>query len=173
MTPDSSGTTNGIAWTGATADASAGSGSPGIFNYLTIYSGTPGTGADANHLTNTGISSSPTITISATVGSTYSIDLLFANAFGPRTFDVSVEGTLFLDNLALDLTDNRRPLVYRFELVAADSQIQIVLTPGAEPGYADTNPYVNAMMVTQVVPEPSTLVFGALGMIGLLRRRRR
>jgi len=170
MTNDSSGATNGIAWSGTTADASA---SPGVYDYTPFYFGTPGTGAAANSLTNTGIHSAPIITVSAIPGNTYSIDLLFANAFSEaRTLDVSVEGSLYLDDLALDLSA-RRPLVYRFQIVAPDSQIQIALTSGAEPGYKDTNPYVNAMTVTQVVPEPSSLVITAASLLGLAFRRNR
>jgi hypothetical protein len=169
MTNDATGSTNGIAWSGNVADASA---SVGVYNYNSIYFGTPGTGAAANSITNTGIHTAPTITISATPGATYSIDLLFANAFNARTLDVSVEGSLYLDNLALDISF-ARPLVYRFQIVAPDSQILIALTNGAEPGYTDTNPYVNAMTVTQVVPEPSSLVITATGLLGLAFRRNR
>lgn|GEM_PF-6402142 len=170
MTHDSTGATNGIAWTGTPADSST---SVGAYNYSNIYFGTPGTGAAANSLTNFGIHSYPTITISVTPGATYSIDLLFANAISARTFDVNVEGSLYLDNLALDITAEKRPLVYRFQIVAPDNQIQIALTDGAEPGYTDTNPYVQAMMVTKVVPEPSALIMTATGLLGLAFRRNR
>lgn len=169
MTNDSTGATNGISWSGATASAVA---SPGVYSYTSIYSGTPGTGAAADSLTNTGIHTAPTINISVVSGGTYSVDLLFANAFGSRTLDVHVENNLYLDNLWLDLTD-RRPLVYRFQFLATDSQLTIALTQGAEPGIADTNPYVNAVMVTQIVPEPSSCVLIASGLLGLTFRRRR
>ena len=166
MTNDATGATNGIAWTGNTATTA-------LYDYSNFYFGTPGTGAAANSLTNFGIHSSPTITISVTPGATYSIDLLFANAISARTFDVNVEGSLYLDNLALDVTAEKRPLVYRFQIVAPDNQIQIALTNGAEPGYTDTNPFVQAMMVTAVVPEPSALIMTATGLLGLAFRRNR
>lgn len=73
---------NGISWTGNTASAA---------NYA-YGNSVAGTGAAADSLTNSGIHSSPTITISSMAGSRYVIDLLFANAFSPRNFDVSVEG---------------------------------------------------------------------------------
>ena len=162
---------NGISWTGANASAVSPTVVSGAFNY-TGYSGLAGTDTAANDLTNTGIHLSPTITISSTVGARYVIDLLFANSFGPRTFDVNVGGLLYLDDLALDLSANRRPLVYRFEYVATGSTIPITFTAGAAPGVSDTNPYVNAVSVTQV-PEPSS---GALLLVGLavaLQGRRR
>lgn len=169
MTNDSTGANNGISWTGSTANSV---GSPGVYDYTNIYFGTPGTGSAANSLTNTGIHTAPTINISAIPGVTYSIDLLFANAFNIRTLDVNVGGALYIDNLALDL-DTKRPLVYRFEYLATSSEIQIALTQGAEPGYADTNPYVNAITVTQTVPEPSSYALIASGLIGLALKRRR
>ncbi len=169
---DRTGASNGISWTGTDVSAV---GDPGAGEYLysAIYFGDPGTGADADEITNTGIHSAPTISISATVGKTYTIDLLFAQAFTPRrTFDVLVEGSIYLDDLALDLNEGR-PLVYRFETLATDDTINITFAPGSEPGYDDTNPYVNAVMVTEVIPEPSAAVMALIGAAGLAARRRR
>lgn len=171
MSSDSSGAGGGISWSGLTADATVGE-VPGVYDYDAIYFGTPGTGAAANSLTNTGIHSAPTINIPVTTGLTYSIDLLFANAYNARTFDILVEDGLYVDDFAIGL-DAGRPLVYRFQFLALDSQIQISFRNGAEPGYTDTNPYVNAMMVTQVVPEPSSFAITATALLGLALRRKR
>lgn len=172
MTTDSSGGTNGISWTGSVANAV---GSPGQYDYTGFSNLAGGSGTDANQITNTGIHGTPTINVTTAVGKTYSVDMLFANAFNARTLDVFVEGQLYLDNLAMrvDSESYDRPLVYRFQFVATDSQMTITFGPGAEPGYLDTNPYVNALMVTEVVPEPSTMALTAVGALGLLRRKRR
>lgn len=76
------------------------------------------------------------------------------------------------DNRAPDLTDNR-PLVYRFQFVAADSEIRISLTNGTGPSHTAPNPYVNAMMVTRVVHEPSVLILSATSLLGPAFRRNR
>ena len=169
---------NGITWSGVVA-------SHNNYNYNSIYSGNPGTGAAANDLTNSGISgNNTTISITANAGQRYVVDLLFANHFSGvgadyspyRTLDVSVGGLLYADNLTLNGTesDQRRPLLYRFEVTPSSSSINIVLTNGGNvPGSrTDTNPYVNAMIVTQV-PEPSALSLLAVGLGGLAMMRRR
>jgi PEP-CTERM motif len=90
--------------------------------------------------------------------------------------DVSVGGLLYADDLTLNGTQSadRRPLVYRFEVTPSSASINITLTNGGNvPGFTtDTNPYVNAVMVTQV-PEPSALSLLAVGFGVILRRRRR
>lgn len=165
---------NGISWTGSnttTLNASSGN-APGTYNY-TGYAGLAGTSAAADDLTNTGLSGAPTITISSVAGSRYVIDLLFANAWNTRTLDVNVGGLLYLDDLVLDVSANRRPLVYRFEYVATGSTIPISLTGGAASGVSDTNPYVNAVTVTQV-PEPSAgaLLMAGIAVLVVMRRRK-
>lgn len=164
---------NGISWTGANTSAVTPTVAIGAFSY-TGYAGLAGTSAAADDLTNTGIHSSPTITISSTAGSRYVIDLLFANSWNTRTLDVNVGGLLYLDDLVLDLSANRRPLVYRFEYVATGSSIPITLTAGSSTTI-DNNPYVNAISVTQV-PEPSAgalLVVGMAAWVTIRRRRTR
>ena len=171
---------NGITWSGVAVSHTN-------YNYSSFYSGSPGTVAAANDLTNSGIhGNNTTISIVANAGQRYVVDLLFANHFSGegatyypyRTLDVSVGGLfLYADDLTLNGTqsDQRRPLVYRFEVTPSRSSIDIVLTNGGNvPGSrTDTNPYVNAMTVTQV-PEPSALSLLAIGLGGLamLRRRR-
>ena len=171
---------NGISWTGSVATG-AKYGFSGIYN-----SSSPGTAAAADSLTNTGISGGSTsISISATAGQKYLIDLLFANQFSEtgagyipyRTMDVSVGGLLYADDLTLNGTQSpdRRPLVYRFEVTPSSNSIQITFASGAvvSGSPTDQTPYVNAMTVTQV-PEPSALSLLATGLSGLamLRRRR-
>ncbi|NCW27681.1 MAG: PEP-CTERM sorting domain-containing protein [Verrucomicrobia bacterium] len=169
---------NGISWSGATAS--------NIKYDYTGYAGLAGTSADANDLTNSGIHGNGTsITISAIAGQKYVVDLLFANQFSGsgagyypyRTMDVSVGGLLYADDLTLYGTDSpdRRPLVYRFEVTPATSSINIVLNTGAaiSGSPTDTNPYVNAVMVT--VPEPSAhslLVMGLGGVVAMRRSRK-
>jgi hypothetical protein len=175
MSTDATGAGNGISWSGNAANAV---GAIGEYGYTGIYSGTPGTAASANSLTNTGIAGSPVINISAIPGYTYSIDLLFANAFNlltnGRTLDVKVGGVLYLDDLRLEMGGSR-PEVYRFSYTATSNQIQITLDPGTVFGaYTDTNPYVNAIMVTQTaVPEPSSFAILATGLLGFTLRRKR
>ena len=168
---------NGISWSGSTASLVK-------YDYSSsIYAGMPGTSADANDLTNSGIHGNGTsITISAVAGQRYIIDLLFANNFSGsgagyypyRTMDVSVGGLLYADDLTLYGTDSpdRRPLVYRFEVTPATSSINIVLNTGApvSGSQTDTNPYVNAVMVT--VPEPSAFSLLAVGLGGVMALRR-
>ena len=166
---------NGISWSGATA-------SDIKYDY-TGYAGLAGTSADANDLTNSGIHGNGTsITISAIAGQKYVVDLLFANQFSGsgagyypyRTMDVRVGGLLYADDLTLHGTDSpdRRPLVYRFEVTPATSSINIVLNTGApvSGSQTDTNPYVNAIMVT--VPEPSAGALLVLGLSGVMALRR-
>ena len=169
---------NGISWSGGTA-------SNILYDY-SGYSGLPGTSADANDLTNSGIhGNSTTITISTIAGQKYVVDLLFANQFSGtgagyhpyRTLDVSVGGLLYADDLTLHGTQSpdRRPLVYRFEVTPSTSSINITLNTGAvvAGSNTDTNPYVNAIMVT--VPEPSAFSLIVVGFAGgvVLRRGRR
>jgi hypothetical protein len=88
--------------------------------------------------------------------------------------DVRVGGLLYADDLTLHGTDSpdRRPLVYRFEVTPATSSINIVLNTGApvSGSQTDTNPYVNAVMVT--VPEPSAFSLLAVGLGGVMALRR-
>ena len=167
---------NGISWSGSTASS--------IKYDYTGYAGLAGTSADANDLTNSGIHGNGTsITISAMAGQKYVVDLLFANQFSGsgagyypyRTMDVRVGGLLYADDLTLHGTDSpdRRPLVYRFEVTPATSSINIVLNTGApvSGSQTDTNPYVNAIMVT--VPEPSALSLILVGGGMAMRRVRR
>ena len=170
---------NGISWTGSVATG-AQYGFSGIYN-----SSSPGTAAAADSLTNTGIfGGSTSISISATAGQKYLIDLLFANQFSGtgagyipyRTMDVSVGGLLYADDLTLNGTQSpdRRPLVYRFEVTPSSNSIQITFASGAvvSGSPTDQTPYVNAMTVTQV-PEPSALSLLAVGIGGLALVRRR
>jgi len=172
---------NGISWSGSVATGAQ-------YSYSLIYPGTnPGTAAAADNLTNTGIyGNNTTISISATAGQKYVVDLLFANQFSGttaggnyypyRTMDIEVGGLLYADDLTLYGTESpdRRPLVYRFEVTPSSTSIGITLKNGAiVTGFTtDTNPYVNAVMVTQV-PEPSALSLLAVGLGVLFRRNRR
>lgn len=167
MTTDSSGATNGISWTGSVAEAV--DGTLGYYNY-TGNTLTGGSDADANHITNTGIHGSPTVTITTTQGNQYSVDLLFANSFSDRTFDVNVDGQLYLDDFAINVNyseNEDRPQVYRFDFLAAASSMTITLTPGAASGYTDTNPFVHAVLITHV-PELSAILLMELGGVAFL-----
>ena len=172
---------NGISWAGSVATGAQ-------YAYSAIYSGSsPGTGATADNLTNTGIyGGSTSIQISATAGVTYLVDLLFANQFSGstaggnyypyRTMDVEVGGLLYVDDLTLHGTESpdRRPLVYRFEVTPSSTSIGITLKNGGNvPGFTtDPTPYVNAVMVTQV-PEPSSGTLLVLGVGGIMVMRGR
>jgi hypothetical protein len=172
MSTNPTGADNGISWTGLDTDTV---GAAGVYGYTGIYSGNPGTASSADSLTNTGIhGANVAVNITATVGHTYAIDLLFANGFNTRTFDVTVGNTLYLKNLRLEM-GSTRPEVYRFEYVAVSDQIQITFSGGeAFDIYQDTNPYVNAVMVTQTaIPELSSSVLIVIGLMGFVLRRRR
>ena len=172
---------NGISWAGSVANGT-------LYGYSSIYTGSsPGTGATADNLTNTGIyGGNTTISISATAGQKYLVDLLFANQFSGstaggnyypyRTMDVEVGGLLYVDDLTLNGAESpdRRPLVYRFEVTPSSTSISITLKNGGNvPGFAtDPTPYVNAVMVTQV-PEPGSASLVAFGLAILLMKKRR
>ena len=177
---------NGISWVAASGTVT----NANLYSYgPNLANGTPGiypatgltTYTAADQLTNTGIYGAGTsISISATSGQKYLIDLLFANALSgtaDRIFDVSVGGSLYADDLLLrpQSSGDRRPLVYRFEVTAPVSNV-INISFGAGPSGSgiDPTPYVNAMTVTQV-PEPSALSLLAVGLGGVaaLRRLRR
>lgn len=172
---------NGISWAGSVATGT-------LYGFSSIYTGSsPGTGAAADNLTNTGIyGGSTSIQISATAGATYLVDLLFANQFSGstaggnyypyRTMDVEVGGLLYVDDLTLHGTESpdRRPLVYRFEVTPSSTSIGITFKNGGNvTDFAtDPTPYVNAVMVTQV-PEPSSGAMVLLGMAAWAATRRR
>lgn len=169
---------NGISWVAASGTVT----NALLYGYSGIYTGSsPGTAAAADNLTNSGIYGAGTsISISATSGYRYVIDLLFANALSgtaDRIFDVSVGGVLYADDLLLkpQSSGDRRPLVYRFEVTAPVSNVINITFGGGPSGSGiDPTPYVNAMTVT--VPEPSALsliVVGLGGVIALRRGRRK
>ena len=104
---------NGISWVAASGTVT----NALLYGYSGIYTGSsPGTAAAADNLTNSGIYGAGTsISISATSGYRYVIDLLFANALSgtaDRIFDVSVGGVLYADDLLLkpQSSGDRRPL---------------------------------------------------------------
>lgn len=179
LTIDSTGASNGISWSGTNYTANVDV--QGFYDYTNIYPSTAGTAAgtaaDANNITNTGIHGyeQPTINVSTVEGTTYSVDLLFSNSFSARTFDVQVDGQLYLDDLAIYADDEKfdRPQVYRFSYLAADDQMAITLTPGSALELHD-DPFVNAIIVTEIIPEPSSLplLLGAFASLLVSTRRR-
>ncbi len=132
--------------------------------------------------------SSWSIAIAATPGTQYEVQLLSAPvkaADGDRTLDVTVDGSLYADDLFVPASSNAadpNSVVYRFPVTADADGINITFgaggdfAPDGSPMDVDKNPWVTAVAITAVpVPEPSTFVLAALGLLGLVgwgRRRR-
>lgn len=117
--------------------------------------------------------------IAAIPGDTYQVEILGSAQNGNRTGDITVDGTLFADDLWSPAAAGGVTLVYRFEVVADADGIDILIGQGngvAPSGAAaSTTPIYSAISVTNTIPEPSSLILVSLGMTGLcvLRRRSR
>lgn len=117
-----------------------------------------------------------------TVGSTYSLQLLFAETCCTRGFDVAFEGTQAVDDFSpytvqgsgLNTSATNIPTVgafIRYDFTAQDSILNIAFG-GAAP-FNDNNPIINGFTLEATeVSAPSTLALFALGLIAVARIRR-
>jgi hypothetical protein len=126
------------------------------------------------------------VDLDVTAGNTYELQLLWTENYwsGPnRTFDVSIEGALAVDELDIRVVTGQsgQPstlgAVYTHTLVAPDSQLNITLDPGSG---SDPNPIINAFTLEDVTPEdePGALIpepagFSLLGLALLALRKSR
>jgi len=124
-----------------------------------------------------GIGTSPvSYNIAAILGNTYQVEILGSAQNGNRTGDITVDGSLFADDLWSPAAAGGVTLVYRFDVVADADGIDILIGQGngvAPSGAAaSTTPIYSAISVT-LVPEPSSFAMLALmGSVGLVLRRK-
>jgi hypothetical protein len=117
-----------------------------------------------------------------TPGSLYNVQLLFSEG-GPndRRFDIGVDGALVVDDFFTTGTTPATGRVYSGDFdPGADGELNILL--GQEPlpsdpnntpfTGADNNPILQAVVIHEVIPEPSSLLLSLLGVAALTRRRR-
>ena len=109
-------------------------------------------------------------------GHIYKLQLLFAeNCCANRTFDISIEGELILDNFQgsqfVAVPQNGEGLVFTYQFTALDSILNIDLRGAAFNG-ADTNPIINGLTLEHITPEPSVVALSLMS-LGVLGRRRR
>lgn len=133
------------------------------------------------------------VNLAVTPGTSYKLQLLFNENYwsnpGPsRTFDISLEGSLAVDELEIRQATGQwsqpqtRGTVYTHTFTAADSTLNILLSPGTTtPG--DENPLINAFTLEQLpppeppgpsgpgIPEPAMAAVLGLGLLGLRKRR--
>ena len=158
--------------------------SPG--NWATVFSGD----GNLNALMSYGRNDSGNYRVAqfdVTPGNSYRVQILAKSAgTEDRTWDLSVgfgtagdlanTGTLdawLAGNFAVDNWQESSPKVWSHTLVASSSALWINAATAnylGDPAPADPNPIVNAIIVTDLgaVPEPSTFVLAALGLVGLI-----
>jgi len=100
--------------------------------------------------------SSWSVDITAVPGTSYDVQLLSNPVSGGnnRTLDVTVDGTLFADNLYVP-GNNPHSVVYKFPVTADADGIDITFSGGDQ---YDANPWVTAIAVTETVPSYSGTV---------------
>jgi len=114
-------------------------------------------GPEKRNIFGTGIfSSSLSFEIAAVAGTTYQIELLGSPSLN-RTADVTVDGTLFADDLSTP-AGGSLSVLYRFQVVADADGIDIDFSagsgiqPGAGSVTASTTPFFGAISITTVAP---------------------
>jgi hypothetical protein len=126
-----------------------------------------------------------TLDLAVTPGTQYQLQLILQEAFFPlqitagRNFDISVDGGLAVDDLALGVETNGaneagadQGLVYTYNFTATGSSFQVALDDNPlETG--DGNAVLAGVVLTEQIPEPSTIVLFGLGFLGSILRRRR
>lgn len=120
-----------------------------------------------------------------TAGQQYRLQILFYgnHALDTRGWDISVDGTLVVDNvsslgaysdpLLLPAYSPNLGLVYTYDFVAPDGQVNVAMGQlGGDPSeLPDLNAIWGGLALTQI-PEPSCLLLGGLASLALWRRRR-
>jgi hypothetical protein len=111
----------------------------------------------------------------ATTGQLYHVEVLAFAGFGlDRRFNVAANGTTYATNWTLiaDAPNNYND-VLEFDIIANGAGITLNIDPGTDGG-VDTNPFIHAIAITPVVPEPgSTALLAGAGLLILRRRSRR
>ena len=128
-----------------------------------------------NAISNTGMytGGSATMSIAATAGTQYNVELLSCTLGGDRDFnvDVSLNGgstyTRYVTNLYVPGSGDTASTVYKFDVVAGSQGIVIRDTNGGTGVATYVNPYWCAMAIT-AVPEPNALLMLVLGISGFL-----
>jgi hypothetical protein len=116
------------------------------------------------------------VDLEVTAGQEYKLQLLFAENCCDRGFDIFVDGELSVDNFTVPgtqggIANTSAGAVFSQTFVASGDLLNIRLG-GANPLVGDGNPILNGLTL-EVVPEPSSLVLFALGLLGLRPRRRK
>ena len=117
-----------------------------------------------------------TINIPASIvpdGKLVTIELLaVAGLANARIMDVTANGIPFATNWTLiPNLANHWNSVLEFQVMGNASGVTVVVSGGTDPG--DKNPYIHAIGVTPVIPEPATATLGLMALSGLMCRRRR
>jgi hypothetical protein len=151
----------------------------------TAYGATSNDGAMNTIVNSVWYNSNFTLDLAVTPGTQYQLQLILQEAFFPlqitagRNFDISVDGGLAVDDLALGLETNGaneagadQGLVYTYNFTATGSSFQVALDDNPlETG--DGNAVLAGVVLTEQIPEPSTIVLFGLGFLGSILRRRR
>ena len=118
-------------------------------------------------------------------GFTYNLQLLFnEGADRDRGWDIAVEDQLVVDNMSSEgegvwTPSNGFAYIGEFTLGDDDSELNIIMKQqfgGEEPVATDNNPILQAVILHEIIPEPSTfalVLMGFFGFAGHLRRRSR
>ena len=130
-----------------------------------------------------------TLDLAVTPGTQYQLQLILQESFfvyqgaEGRNFDISVETapdtlSLAVDELVLGQETNGaneagadQGLVYTYNFTAADNSFRIALDDS--PAGLDGNAVLAGVVLTEQIPEPSTIVLFGLGFLGSILRRRR
>jgi hypothetical protein len=111
-----------------------------------------------------------------TIGSDYSLQLLFAESCCSRGFDIKVEGQQIWNDFSAhalqgSINNTAKGAFLRYDFTAQDKILNIAL--GGSAAYGDNNPILNGLTLenTTQVPEPTSLAIFALGVMGLAARR--
>jgi len=122
--------------------------------------------------------------MNVTAGQQYRLQILFYgnHAADTRGWDIGVEGAIVVDNITslgvdtgggLPAYSLNRGLVYTYDFLALDSQVNVVMGQlgGAPLEQTDGNAIWQGIMLSQI-PEPTSPLLGGVAALALLRRRR-
>jgi len=93
------------------------------------------------------------VRLDVTAGETYKLQLLFWKAVCARTFDVSIEGRLVLDEFNPAPPDEDIALLYTYEFTAEDDQLNILFEAGTSL-YETHHPILDALTLEKISTIP-------------------